>query len=193
MKKLEITQIPINRRKNKIDIHPMAYYSAIKRTLTHPPSQMRLEIYVKQTKLDTRKEDTVQRPNKIPTLLEFRVFACKRKQTFFSINLGSLLAFKWRAAGPTLANRLWRPTWGCALAILGSQHFPLSERGHDGQDGCKELPAQGPLAPRRGFGGYHLFQGSRAVSSARHRLQTHTFPWWNGNMRLDKLTSSTPK
>lgn len=105
----------------------------------------------------------------------------------------ALLAFKWRAAGPTLANRLWRPTWGCALAILGSQHFPLSECGHDGQDGCKELTAQGPLAPRKDFGGYHLFQGSRAVSSARHRLQTYTFPWWNGNMRLDKLTSSTPK
>ena len=74
MKKLKITQIPINRRKNKLDIHPMAYYSAIKRTLTHPPSQMRLEIYVKQTKLDTRKEDTVRGPNKIPTMLEFRVF-----------------------------------------------------------------------------------------------------------------------
>ena len=52
----------------------MAYYSAIKRTLTHPASQMGLEIYVKQTKLDTRKEHTVRRPNKISTLLEIRAF-----------------------------------------------------------------------------------------------------------------------
>lgn len=97
----------------------MAYYSAIKRTLTHPPSQMRLEIYVKQTKLDTRKEDTVQRPNKIPTLLEFRVFG--GEGNWMQRVTSELSGVRWECF-----IILWLPvTWGqlSHLKQLRSVHF----------------------------------------------------------------------